>query len=47
VTNRQRMIVAHTKPMGILTRLFHWTMIGLTLGLWWPIYRASKTKHGE
>lgn len=36
-----------TRPMSAGARVFHWTMVVMTLGLWWPIYLASQKAHGE
>ena len=36
-----------TQPMSAGARVFHWTMMFLTVGMWWPVYRASQKAHGE
>lgn len=46
-SNFEGMTVRHTVPMGLGQRLFHYTMIILTVGLWIPIYLSQKRKHGE
>lgn len=47
MSNFQGMTVRHTKPMGTITRLIHYTMILCTAGLWIPVYLSQKRKHGE
>lgn len=43
----QRQTVHLVAPMGTFERVFHWTAMIFTAGLWWPIYRAARKAHGE
>lgn len=45
--NFQGMTIRHAPAMSVGTRLFHYSMIFITFGLWIPFYLMSKRSHGE
>jgi hypothetical protein len=47
VADTHRMTHHVVRPMGTIARLFHWSAIAMTLGLWHPVYSAARKAHGE
>lgn len=46
-SNFSGVTVRHTTAMPVKTRLFHYSMIGISAGLWLPFYRMAQRERGE